>query len=54
MKILREYCEKQNDPQEGGNEMNLQEFMKLSWGEVSTKVEQAVAKNMKTMHIVML
>ena len=24
--------------------MNLQEFMKLSWGEVSTKVEQAVAK----------
>ena len=45
MKLLREYCEKQNDPQEeGGNEMNLQEFMKLSWGEVSTKVEQAVAK----------
>ena len=28
MKILREYCEKQNDQQEGGNEMNLQEFMK--------------------------
>ena len=45
MKILREYCEKQNDPQtEGGNEMNLQEFMKLSWGEVSDKVAQAVAK----------
>lgn len=45
MKLLREYCEKQNDPQEeGGNEVNLQEFMKLSWGEVSTKVEQAVAK----------
>ena len=44
MKILREYCEKQNDPQEGGNEMNLQEFMKLSWGEVSTKVGQAVSK----------
>ena len=44
MKILREYCEKQNDQLEGGNEMNLQEFMKLSWGEVSTKVEQAVAK----------
>lgn len=45
MKLLREYCEKQNDPQEeGGNEMNLQEFMKLSWGEVSTKVEQAVAR----------
>ena len=45
MKLLREYCEKQNDPQEeGGNEMNLQEFMKLSWGEISTKVEQAIAK----------
>ena len=45
MKILRDYCEKQNDPDiNGGNEMNLQEFMKLSWGEVSTKVEQAVAK----------
>ena len=46
MKILREYCEKQNDHEEeqGGNEMNLQEFMKLSWGEVSDKVAQAVAK----------
>ena len=45
MQILREYCEKQNDPElQGGNEMNLQEFMKLSWGEVSEKVAQAVAK----------
>ena len=45
MKLLREYCEKQNDPQEeGGNEMNLQEFMKLSWGEISTRVEQAIVK----------
>lgn len=45
MKILREYCEKQNDHEEqGGNEMNLQEFMKLSWGEVSDKVAQAVAR----------
>lgn len=44
MQILREYCERQNDSTEGGNEMNLHEFMKLSWGEVSTKVEQAVAK----------
>lgn len=43
MKILREYCEKQNDPQtEGGNEMNLQEFMKLSWGEVSTDRKSVV------------
>ena len=44
MKILRDYCEKARDQELGGNEMNLQEFMKLSWGEVSTKVEQAVAK----------
>ena len=45
MKILREYCEKQNDHEnQGGNEMNLQEFMKLSWGEISDKVAQAVAK----------
>ena len=43
MKILREYCEKQNDQPEGGNEMNLQEFMKLSWGEISAKVGQAIA-----------
>ena len=45
MQILREYCEKQNDQSEqGGNEMNLQEFMKHSWGEVSDKVAQAVAR----------
>lgn len=45
MKLLREYCEKAKDQiQEGGNEMNLEEFMKLSWGEVSEKVAQAVAK----------
>ena len=45
MKMLREYCEKQNDQEvDGGNEMNLQEFMKLSWGEISTKVEQAITK----------
>ena len=45
MQLLREYCEKAKDQiQEGGNEMNLEEFMKLSWGEVSEKVAQAVAK----------
>ena len=31
MKILRDYCESHQDRQtDGGNEMNLQEFMKLS------------------------
>ena len=47
MKILKEYCEQQKNTQEGGSEMNLQEFMKLSWGEISTKVEQAIAKEYK-------
>ena len=30
MKILRDYCESHQDRTDGGNEMNLQEFMKLS------------------------
>ena len=30
MKILRDYCESHQDRMDGGNEMNLQEFMKLS------------------------
>ena len=44
MRILKEYCEKEHHEENGGNEMNLQEFMKLSWGEISTKVEQAIAR----------
>lgn len=48
MSILKDYCEKQkNDNNEnthnGGNEMNFQEFVKLSWGEISEKVYRAVA-----------
>ena len=42
MKILREYCESKHDQLAGGNEMNLQEFMKLSWGDISVKVEEAI------------
>lgn len=48
MKMLREYCENRANAAnitEGGNEMNLQEFMKLSWGEISTKVEDAIRKS---------
>ena len=30
MKLLREYCEAKHDQTDGGTEMNLQEFMKLS------------------------
>lgn len=42
MKILRDYCESHQDRTDGGNEMNLQEFMKLSWGDISVKVEEAI------------
>ena len=44
MRILKEYCEKQkNDAnQSGGNEMNLQEFMTLSWGDKAQKVVEAL------------
>lgn len=46
MELLREYCENRNGQvQDGGsNKMDLQEFMKLSWGEISTKVEEAIKK----------
>lgn len=42
MQILREYCEAKHDEENRGNEMNLQEFMKLSWGDISVKVEEAI------------
>ena len=44
MQLLRNYCEQKNDEnQNGGNTMNLQEFMKLSWGDVSNKVDEAIS-----------
>lgn len=43
MRLLKNYCEQESIGQNnGGNEMNLQEFMKLSWGEISTKVSKAI------------
>lgn len=43
MKLLRDYCESKKDQKDdGGNTMNLQEFMKLSWGEISDKVSDAI------------
>lgn len=43
LKLLHDYCEHgQNQP--GGNEMNLSEFVKLSWGEIASKVGEAVEK----------
>lgn len=47
MKMLREYCERQSDQQTGGNQMNLQDFMKLSWGDISVKVEEAIVNEYK-------
>ena len=44
MKILREYCESKHDQLAGGNEMNLQEFMKLSWGDISLKVAESICQ----------
>lgn len=43
MKLLRDYCETQQDQKHGEMQMNLQEFMKLSWGDISIKVEEAIA-----------
>ena len=42
MKLLKEYCESKSVQNIGGNQMNLQEFMTLSWGEIASKVEQAI------------
>lgn len=45
MEKLKDYCAQnsgQNQP--GGNEMNLSEFIKLSWGEIVSKVGEAVEK----------
>lgn len=43
MKLLRDYCKTQQDQKHGETQMNLQEFMKLSWGDISIKVEEAIA-----------
>lgn len=43
MQKLREYCEKPlNEKQDGGEIMDLEEFMTLSWGEISSKVGDAI------------
>lgn len=43
MKLLKNYCES-NGQTDGGNSMNINDFMKLSWGEISTKVAEAIEK----------
>ena len=42
LKILHDYCDQNGHNQPGGNEMNLSEFVKLSWGETASKVGDAV------------
>lgn len=47
MLILKNYCENEqinNPTQNGGVNMDLNEFMKLSWGEITLKVDEAISK----------
>lgn len=44
LKLLHDYCDQNGHNQPGGNEMNLSEFVKLSWGEIVSKVDEAVQK----------
>lgn len=46
MKLLCEYCKIDHSvskEERGGNEMNTKDFMTLSWGEISTKVAEAIS-----------
>lgn len=43
IKIISEYCEKSHDQsQNGGKEMNLSEFIKLTWGDICEKVSNTI------------
>lgn len=42
MKMLRDYCEAKHDQVAGGDKMTFKDFMKLSWGDISVKVEEAI------------
>lgn len=44
LQLLHDYCDQNGQNQPGGNEMNLSEFVKLSWGEIVSKVSEAVEK----------
>lgn len=47
MKMLREYCERSDEKKSqsiGGNKMDFNSFMKLSWGDISCKVSEAISK----------
>lgn len=42
LKMLKDYCETKSDQTHGDTKMNFQEFMKLSWGDISVKVAEAI------------
>lgn len=45
MQLLKNYCERRlEEDQHGGEKMNLSEFIKLTWGDISAKVVNAIEK----------
>ena len=45
MQLLKDYCERRlEENQHGGEKMNLSEFIKLTWGDISAKVVDAIEK----------
>ena len=46
LELLRDYCEHRNanNRQNGGENMNLVEFIKLSWGDKAVKLNEALSK----------
>lgn len=45
MQLLKDYCERRlEENQHGGEKMNLSEFIKLTWGDISAKVVNAIEK----------
>ena len=45
MQLLKNYCERRlEENQHGGEKMNLSEFIKLTWGDISAKVVNAIEK----------
>ena len=49
MQLLKDYCERRlEENQHGGEKMNLSEFIKLTWGDISAKVVDAIEKEYQT------
>ncbi len=47
MRMLKEYCESNNQTQGGSKQMNIRDFMKLSWGEKADKIFDALVAEYK-------